>query len=199
VSCGFATSRARVTKRNTWLVEARPRHAEQPLLAGARSALYNEHMATLLLLFIVVPVVELALLIEIGSRIGTLGTIGLIVLTGLVGAALARWQGFLVLRRMQEQVARGELPASSLIDGVLILIAAAFLVTPGILTDAVGFALLVPAVRLLLRRAVRRRIERNIERGQLRVSVWEQPPSRRDAEGGPAIDIRPEPNDNIQD
>lgn len=156
-------------------------------------------MPTLLLLFIVVPVVELALLIEIGSRIGTLGTIGLIVLTGVVGAALARWQGFLVLRRMQEQTARGELPASSLIDGMLILIAAAFLVTPGILTDAVGFALLVPAVRLLLRRAVRRRIERSIERGQLRVSVWGQPPRGRDAEGGPAIDIRPEPNDKVQD
>ena len=157
-------------------------------------------MAALLLLFIVVPVVELALLIEIGSRIGTLGTIALIVMTGFVGAALARWQGFLVLRRMQEQVGRGELPASSLIDGVLILIAAAFLVTPGILTDAVGFALLVPAVRLLLRRAVRRRIERNIERGQLRVSVWgEPPPSGRDAEGGPAIDIRPEPDDDARD
>ena len=157
-------------------------------------------MATLLLLFIVVPVVELALLLEIGSRIGTLDTIALIVVTGFVGAALARWQGFLVLRRMQEQVGRGELPASSLIDGVLILIAAAFLVTPGILTDAVGFALLVPAVRLLLRRAIRRRIEQNIEGGQLRVFVSaEPPPSERDAEGGPPIDIRPEPDDNAPD
>jgi len=156
-------------------------------------------MPTLLLLFIVVPAVELALLIEIGSRIGTLGTIGLIVLTGLVGAALARWQGFLVLRRMQEQTARGELPASSLIDGVLILIAAALLVTPGILTDAVGFALLVPAVRASLRRALRRRIERSIEQGQLRVSVWGEPPSGGSAGAGPTIDIRPEQNDSLQD
>ena len=157
-------------------------------------------MATLLLLFIVVPVVELALLLEIGSRIGTLDTIALIVVTGFVGAGLARWQGFLVLRRMQEQVGRGELPASSLIDGVLILIAAAFLVTPGILTDAVGFALLVPTVRLLLRRAVRRRIEQNIGRGQLRVFVsGEPPPSGRVAKGGPAIDIRRDPDDDARD
>ena len=80
-------------------------------------------MGWLLLLFVVLPAVELALLIEIGSRIGTLETIGLIVITGVVGASLARSQGLRVLRRVQGEIAAGEMPADSLIDGVMILIA----------------------------------------------------------------------------
>jgi len=104
-------------------------------------------MGRLLLLFILLPAAELALLIEFGSRFGTLHTLILIVLTGIVGASLARSQGLGVMGEIQQEVAAGRLPTNSLVDGVIILVAAALLVTPGILTDAFGFLCLLPAFR----------------------------------------------------
>ena len=91
----------------------------------------------LLVLFIAVPVVELALLIEIGQRVGTVGTvgtIGLIMGTGIVGAALARQQGISTLARLRADLDAGRWPAEPIVDGVLILVAAAVLITPGVLT-----------------------------------------------------------------
>lgn len=129
----------------------------------------------LLLLFVVLPAVELALLIEVGSRIGTAATLAIIVLTGMVGAALARRQGLGVLRRLQQETAAGRLPAGPLVDGVLILVAGALLVTPGILTDAFGFACLVPAFRTLLKRHLRGRYERAVREGRVQVRVATDP------------------------
>ena len=123
----------------------------------------------LLLLFVVLPAVELALLIEIGSRIGTLETIGLIVVTGVLGAAMARSQGLRVLASVREQLAAGELPADSLIDGLMILIASALLVTPGVLTDAFGLLCLVPGFRSLVKRELLRRLKRAIEEQRVEV------------------------------
>jgi UPF0716 protein FxsA len=128
-------------------------------------------MGRLLLLFVALPAVELALLIEIGERIGTVPTLALILCTGLAGAALARHQGLGVLRALQAETAAGRLPAGSLLDGVLILLAAALLVTPGVLTDAFGFLCLVPAFRAVLKRALRRRLERAVREGRLTVQV----------------------------
>ena len=128
-------------------------------------------MARLLFLFIAVPIAELFLLIEIGRRVGTAATLGLIVSTGILGAWLARRQGLGVLRRMQEQTAAGALPASEIVDGVLILVAAAVLMTPGVLTDAFGFLCLVPAFRSMLKRYLRRRFERAVRSGRMSVSV----------------------------
>ena len=105
----------------------------------------------LLVLFIAVPVVELALLIEIGQRVGTVGTIGLIMGTGIVGAALARQQGISTLARLRADLDAGRWPAEPIVDGVLILVAAAVLITPGVLTDLAGFLCLVPACRQLLK------------------------------------------------
>jgi UPF0716 protein FxsA len=119
-------------------------------------------MGRLLLLFIVLPAIELALLIEIGQRIGTLETLALIVVTGIVGASMARSQGLRVIARVQEQLARGEMPADSLVDGLLILIASALLVTPGVLTDAFGFLCLTPGFRTVVKREVVRRFERAV-------------------------------------
>ena len=96
-------------------------------------------MGRLLLLFIVLPAVELGLLIELGRRIGTLETLALIVVTGIVGASMARSQGLSLLSRVRKQIAAGEMPADSLLDGLMILIASALLVTPGVFTDAFGF------------------------------------------------------------
>ncbi len=133
-------------------------------------------MARLLLLFVVLPAVELSLLIELGSRIGTAATLGLIVVTGMVGASLARRQGLAVLGHLQSEVAAGQLPAGSLVDGVLILLAAALLVTPGIVTDAVGFLCLVPAFRSLAKRELLRRLERAVRERRLHVSVSSEGP-----------------------
>ena len=118
----------------------------------------------LLVLFIAVPVVELALLIEIGQRVGTVGTIGLIMGTGIVGASLARQQGISTLARLRADLDAGRWPAEPIVDGVLILVAAAVLVTPGVLTDLAGFLCLVPACRRLLRRYLYQRFEGTIQR-----------------------------------
>lgn len=128
-------------------------------------------MLRLLLLFIGLPALELALLIEIGRRIGTLETLALIVVTGVVGAALARRQGLRVWSEFQTRVARGEMPADSLVDGLLILIASALLVTPGVLTDGFGFLCLVPAFRNLVKRELVRRLERAVREQRVRIHV----------------------------
>jgi UPF0716 protein FxsA len=128
-------------------------------------------MGRLLLLFVVLPAVELALLIEVGGRIGTLNTLALIVVTGVLGASLARRQGLDVLRQMQGEIAEGRLPAGSLIDGVIILLAAALLVTPGILTDAVGLLCLVPGFRSLVKGVLWRRLERAVRENRVQLQV----------------------------
>ena len=128
-------------------------------------------MGRMLLLFIVLPAVELALLIELGQRIGTLETLGLIVVTGIVGAAMARSQGLRVWAEVQSRVARGEMPADSLVDGLMILVASALLVTPGVLTDAFGFLCLVPGFRSLVKREAMRRFERAVREQGVHVHV----------------------------
>ncbi|MHA7837712.1 MAG: FxsA family protein [bacterium] len=128
-------------------------------------------MPSLLLLFVVVPALELVLLIELGSRIGTLATFALIVITGVVGATLARRQGLGVLRRLQQDVESGRLPAESLFEGAFVLVAGALLVTPGVLTDVVGFLCLVPAFRRHVRRMLERRFERAVAEGRVRIET----------------------------
>lgn len=101
----------------------------------------------LLLLFLLIPIIEIYLLIEVGSAIGAFPTIFLVVFTAVVGAALLRWQGFTTFQRVREAMARGEVPAIEMMEGVVLLICGALLLTPGFFTDAVGFLCLIPAVR----------------------------------------------------
>ena len=129
-------------------------------------------MAWLLALFVIVPAVELALLIEVGGRIGTPATLLLIAATGVVGAALARSQGLGVIGAAQREMAAGRLPAGSLVDAVIILLAGALLVTPGILTDGVGFLCLVPAFRRAVKQALLRRLERAVQQGQVEITIY---------------------------
>lgn len=116
----------------------------------------------LFLAFTVLPLTELWLLLEVKGQIGIWYTLGLVLATGIVGAALARQQGIATLRLIQEEMGQGRIPTQGLLDGVLILFAGAVLVTPGILTDALGFTLLIPPARrglsVLLRRYVTTRI-----------------------------------------
>lgn len=116
--------------------------------------------AALALLFLVVPFVELFVLIQVGQAIGTLPTIGLLVVVSVVGAWLVKKEGLGVVRRAQEQARRGQVPAKELVDGVLILLAGALMLTPGFFTDIFGLALMVPPVRAAVRAAASRQLSR---------------------------------------
>ncbi len=119
----------------------------------------------LILLFTIVPFIELTLLIEIGSYIGTLNTIIIVIVTGIIGAFMARIAGLTVFLKIQENLREGIFPSDELFDGVLILISGAFLLTPGLLTDALGFFLLIPfgrqVVKGWLKEIIKTRIDRN--------------------------------------
>ena len=128
-------------------------------------------MGKLLILFIIIPAIELGLLMKISGMIGLLPTVGISVLTGVLGAGLARQQGMAVLRQMQQEVASGELPANSIIDGVIILVAAVLLMTPGFLTDLFGFFCLIPGGRAVVKRSARSRVEHAVRRGSMNIYV----------------------------
>ena len=113
-----------------------------------------------ILLFFGIPLLELVLLIEVGSVAGAWETVGLCMLTAVVGGWLAKHQGIGVLMRMRASVNRGELPASEVIDSVMIVVAGLMLMTPGFITDSLGLLLLTPTVRALIRPAILRRVTR---------------------------------------
>jgi UPF0716 protein FxsA len=115
-----------------------------------------------LLLFIAVPAVELALLIRVGGEIGLLATVMIIVATGVAGWSLLKLQGLQTLARIRQEMAQGQMPATEMVAGLVLLGSGLFLLTPGFLTDTVGFLMLVPTIR----RAVARRL---IQRYQGRI------------------------------
>jgi UPF0716 protein FxsA len=108
----------------------------------------------LLLLFITMPIIELSLLMRLADATSIGTTIGLVIATGALGAWLARRQGISTWTRVQTEMAAGRLPTSEIVDAMLIFVAGVVLVTPGIITDAFGFALLVPPIRNVLKAAV---------------------------------------------
>jgi UPF0716 protein FxsA len=120
----------------------------------------------LALLFLLVPIAELAVIIKVGSEIGIGNTIVVMLVVSVVGAWLVKREGLGVLRRVQEQVARGVVPGKELSDGFMIMLAGALMLTPGFLTDLVGIALLLPPVRAVVRRGIARRVKR-------RASIYE--------------------------
>ncbi len=122
----------------------------------------------LLVLFVVVPVVELALLIKVGSVIGTLNTVMLVLLTAAVGAYMVRLEGLGVVYRIQKNMTEGVFPAEELIDGVMILIAGVLLLTPGFITDTIGFLMVFPGSRNAIKRIARRYIERRVTSVRIR-------------------------------
>ena len=107
-------------------------------------------MPLLFLTFLLVPLLEIYLLIEIGSVIGAAWTVAGVVGTAVVGAALVRWQGLAALGRFRSATEAGELPATTIIEGLALLVAGALLLTPGFFTDAIGFVLLTPPLRQTL-------------------------------------------------
>ena len=126
----------------------------------------------LFLAFTIIPVSEIYILIAIGGQIGILPSIGLVILTGIVGASLARSQGLQTLGRIRDSFQQGMVPGEELLNALLIAIAGIVLLTPGFLTDAAGLFLLIPATRTLCREWLKRRIElvyaqRNVGNGPI--------------------------------
>lgn len=132
----------------------------------------------LILLFLLTPAVELALLIQVDQLIGFWPTVGLILVTGIVGSHLARREGLSTWGRLNNRLQAGDLPGTELADGIIILVAGALLITPGILTDVFGFLGLIPFTRAYLRRFVMRWFQKRMERGTMQVQFG--------AFGGPA-------------
>jgi len=104
-------------------------------------------MKFLFIAFVVIPIVEIYFLISVGSAIGAGWTIALILFTAFLGAILVRAQGFSTFIKVQEMLAKGEMPAIEILEGVFLLVAGALLLTPGFVTDAIGFACLTPPLR----------------------------------------------------
>jgi UPF0716 protein FxsA len=104
-------------------------------------------LAILLALFFIVPIIEIYLLIEIGSIIGSGATLFAVVFSAVLGAWLLRIQGFSTLRRLQQTAAEGGIPAMEVLEGAMLLVAGALLLTPGFFTDAIGFLCLIPPLR----------------------------------------------------
>lgn len=113
----------------------------------------------LILLFTVVPLVELLLLIKLGQYIGAMRTIFIVVATGIFGAVLARTEGMITLRKIQIDLHHGVMPTEGLIDGVIILIGGLLLITPGILTDMVGFIFVIPFTRTFVKSYLKHRFQ----------------------------------------
>lgn len=118
--------------------------------------------AILLVAFIAVPLAEIAVFIELGGLIGLGWTLGLIVLTAVVGTWMLRWQGFTVLARAQRELDQDRVPVLEVFEGLCLLLAGALLLTPGFITDTLGALLLLPPVRAVLYREVRKRVEAHI-------------------------------------
>jgi len=124
----------------------------------------------LILLFTIIPFIELSLLIELGTHIGTLNTIMVVIITGILGAFMARIAGLSVLFKIQENLRAGIFPADELFDGVLILIGGALLITPGLLTDALGFFLLLPLGRAGVKKWLKEVVRKKMNRGE--ITFW---------------------------
>lgn len=116
----------------------------------------------LFLIFLVIPLVELYLIIQVGAAIGALNTIALLILVALAGGFLMKREGLGVARRIQSQVRGGHVPARELVDGFLILFGGALLLAPGFLTDLLGLGLLIPPVRAVVRATLARRFQAHI-------------------------------------
>ncbi len=123
-------------------------------------------LSYLIVLFVAVPLIELAILIKIGQIIGVSNTLALVILTGMLGAILVRIEGFNVLRRIDIELHEGRLPSDALLDGFLIFCGGMLLITPGIFTDILGFLLLFPYSRSFFKALIVQKIRRAFQEGR---------------------------------
>ncbi|RKZ29711.1 membrane protein FxsA [bacterium] len=133
----------------------------------------------LILLFVLVPIGELALLIEIGRYIGVWPTIGIVVVTGIIGSFLLKQQGLSTWRRFQNDLSRGGFPGNIILEGVLLLVGGAFLLTPGVVTDALGFILLIPPSRKLVLKGLKAYLKRKFDLNEfIYIAPDDKPPEQ---------------------
>ncbi len=139
-------------------------------------------LARLFAFFLIIPVIDLALLLRISQWIGFWWTVALIVGTALIGSYLSKREGLAVWRRLQDQLSAGGLPGRELLDGVIILIAGGLLIAPGVLTDTMGILGLFPPTRALIRKLAMRRIKKKMREGTLQTRFgifgeagWDEP------------------------
>lgn len=170
-----------------------------------------------LIAFIAVPLVEISVFIEVGGRIGLWPTVGIVILTAVIGTAMLRQQGISVLFRIQENLQANRLPVRELFDGVCLVIAGVLLLTPGFVTDALGFVLFIPPLRGLIATWLGARV---IARADFRYGPDRQGPGMQGPDGfsaqspgqthgrtpggGPIIDgefqdVTPDDNDTVAD
>ncbi|MFZ5599657.1 MAG: FxsA family protein [Bacillota bacterium] len=129
-------------------------------------------MRRFLVLLLVVPIIEMLILVETGRRFGFWVTLGALVILGLVGIYLVRTQGFAVIGKIKQEISLGQVPTTSLLDGLLVLGSGLLLLTPGLLTDFVGLAILLEPVRRVLRHKLKNLILKSILRGRLVRIRW---------------------------
>jgi len=120
----------------------------------------------LIILFTIIPLVELALLIKIGQIFGVINTLGIVVLTGILGAVLVKLEGLSILKRINQELYEGKIPQDSLLDGFFILCAGFLLITPGVITDILGILFLIPFTRKLFKYLIKQKIKRSISSGK---------------------------------
>lgn len=126
----------------------------------------------LFLAFTLIPFIEIYLLIKIGAQVGAFNTIMIVILTGLLGASLARLEGVKTMTKVRESLNRGELPAEEMLDAMLIFIAGIVLLTPGFITDLAGLALLVPKARYWFKRWLRKKFDEWLARSNQRGGTY---------------------------
>jgi UPF0716 protein FxsA len=129
-------------------------------------------MSRFFLLFTLVPLLELYILIKIGSYIGAFQTVALVVFTALFGIVIARIEGLRKLQQIKQSLSQGIVPAEEMVDGVLIFVAGILLIIPGVLTDLFALVLLIPYTRTLFKRWLRRRFDRMVATRNIRLHYY---------------------------
>lgn len=130
----------------------------------------------LFLLFTLMPLLELWLLFQLSGVFGFWTTIAVVLLTGFVGAWLAKMQGWLTMFRIRSELASGKLPAEAMGDGVMLLVAGVLLITPGVITDVVGLSLLLPPVRVVVRKLLKHWLAKHVKI-ETNASFWQSGPA----------------------
>lgn len=135
-------------------------------------------MFRLFLIFTIVPITELTILIKVGSYIGAVNTILIVILTAVIGAYMVKMEGIGVMSRIQKNMQEGIFPADELINGMMILVAGALLLTPGFFTDIIGFIMVFPASRNYLKKIVKPYIKKRMAPNEIEIDITDQDSSQ---------------------
>lgn len=140
-------------------------------------------MRILFILFAVMPIVEIFLLLQVGEMIGGWNTVGLVLLTAFFGAYFVRQEGFSTLQKAQQKMQQNQVPGKEMVEGLMLVVAGVLLVTPGLITDILGFLIVLPGSRQLLAAAALKHMSAQVVHSQFHAQQQWQQPQRRDAQG----------------